>query len=122
MQTDHDSVYPSYNISGDTKEDAEKDAKLPGVLLASYTVSYIRVPRLHISVADSKQWGQDSERVASHISPKSPEDEKELVRLMMYNLARLHTLNKPEGTYNDRFNYNLEHITSLYDSHHVRSK
>ncbi|KAL6710995.1 hypothetical protein ACN47E_006870 [Coniothyrium glycines] len=89
-------VYPSYNIHDDPEE--------PGVLLASYT------------------WGQDSERIASHVSTTSPEGDKGLRELMVYNLARLHTLKREDETPQDReerFLRNKQTIDSLWDTHHA---
>ncbi|KAF2789884.1 amine oxidase [Melanomma pulvis-pyrius CBS 109.77] len=77
-------VYPSYNIHDSG----------PGVLLASYT------------------WGQDSERIAAHVSTNSPHDDKGLKELMIYNLARLHTLNA-------RFVENRRVIAENWDTHHA---
>jgi len=89
-------VYPSYNIY---------DKKTgPGVLLASYT------------------WGQDSERIAAHVSTESPEKDKGLKELMIYNLARLHTINREgEGKkeYEARFEANKKVIADNWDTHHA---
>jgi monoamine oxidase len=87
-------VYPSYNIHDDG----------PGVLLASYT------------------WGQDSERIAAHVSTKSPDDDKGLRELMEYNLARLHTINRKKESkeeYEQRFLANKQIIHENWDTHHA---
>ena len=87
-------VYPSYNI-----DDTDS-----GVLLASYT------------------WGQDSERIAAHVSTKSPEDDKGLKELMIYNLARLHTITHDPGskqTYEERFQENKQIISDNWVTHHA---
>lgn len=87
-------VYPSYNIHDEG----------PGVLLASYT------------------WGQDSERIASHVSTNSPEDDKGLKELMIYNLARLNTINvrdEKKQEYENRFKKNKQIISDNWDTHHA---
>lgn len=87
-------VYPSYNI----------DDEGQGVLLASYT------------------WGQDSERIAAHVSTNSPEGDKGLKELMIYNLARLHTINDGNETkqqYEERFQKNKQIISDNWLTHHA---
>jgi monoamine oxidase len=87
-------VYPSYNI-GDTGS---------GVLLASYT------------------WGQDSERIAAHVSTNSPDNDKGLKELMIYNLARLHTVNRDgesKQAYEKRFQENTQIISDNWVTHHA---
>ncbi|CAO2647477.1 Nn.00g083990.m01.CDS01 [Neocucurbitaria sp. VM-36] len=89
-------VYPSYNI-----HDPEAG---PGVLLASYT------------------WGQDSERIAAHVSNTSPDGDKGLRELMEYSLARLHTINKTGETkqqYEARFQENKQIIHDNWLDHHA---
>ncbi|KAF3105147.1 hypothetical protein TWF569_010210 [Orbilia oligospora] len=58
-------VYPSYNI--DTPLDE------PAVLLASYT------------------WAKDAEKMGEYIKPTSPKGEEELVKLILQDLAILHS-------------------------------
>jgi len=87
-------VYPSYNIHDQG----------PGVLLASYT------------------WGQDSERIAAHVSTESPDNDKGLKELVIYNLARLHTINREKETreeYEKRFLLNKKTITDNWITHHA---
>jgi monoamine oxidase len=84
-------VYPSYNIHDEG----------PGVLLASYT------------------WGQDSERIAAHVSTNSPDDDKGLRELMVHNLARLHTITEPQGDYEQRFQTNKQIIDEAWVTHHA---
>jgi monoamine oxidase len=86
-------VYPSYNI----------DDTGPGVLLASYT------------------WGQDSERIAAHVSTNSPTGDKGLKELMIYNLARLHTvtIDKSGLPYEERFQKNKQTISDNWITHHA---
>ncbi|KAK6518212.1 hypothetical protein TWF506_005371 [Arthrobotrys conoides] len=57
-------VYPSYNLKTPLDE--------PAVLLASYT------------------WAQDATRMGSLVNRKSPDDEAELVDLILQDLGRLH--------------------------------
>jgi len=52
-----------------------------------------------------------------HIPSKSPEGEEDLLRLILYNLARLHTLTEPKETYDKRCKEKLEAITELYGTH-----
>ncbi|KAJ4377537.1 hypothetical protein N0V83_000362 [Neocucurbitaria cava] len=85
-------VYPSYNIHDSG----------PGVLLASYT------------------WGQDSERIAAHVSENGKD--KGLRELMIYNLARLHTIKKGDETkqqYEARFEENKQTIADNWLDHHA---
>jgi monoamine oxidase len=87
-------VYPSYNIHEEG----------PGVLLASYT------------------WGQDSERIAAHVSTNSPDGDKGLKELMVYNLARLHTIdvkNESKEAYEQRFEKNKKMIDDAWLCHHA---
>lgn len=87
-------VYPSYNIHDEGE----------GVLLASYT------------------WGQDSERIASHVSTTSPDGDSGLKDLMIYNLARLHTINNRNETqeqYDKRFQSNKRTISDNWLTHHA---
>lgn len=82
-------VYPSYNLYDDPNK--------PAVLLASYT------------------WGQEGDRIGSLINNASPENEDELKRLLIHDLARLHTDNEDsfrklqhqlEEEYIDHYGYN----------------
>jgi len=79
-------VYPSYNIH-DPKDSS-------AVLLCSYT------------------WAQDAQRIASLISPNSPNDEVELKELLVHNLALLHSTK-------DTYASVLKEINSAYDTHHA---
>ncbi|RGP72367.1 hypothetical protein FLONG3_6763 [Fusarium longipes] len=63
-------VYPSYNI--EANEGDKWDPEKPAVLLCSYT------------------WGQDAQRIGSLCSRDTPNNEEELKRLMIHDLARLH--------------------------------
>ncbi|RGP71959.1 hypothetical protein FSPOR_3074 [Fusarium sporotrichioides] len=63
-------VYPSYNIKDN--EGDKWDPEKPAVLLCSYT------------------WGQDAQRIGSLCSRDTPNNEEELKRLMIHDLARLH--------------------------------
>ncbi|KAK2043689.1 flavin-containing amine oxidoreductase [Colletotrichum somersetense] len=80
-------VYPSYNIHDPVDE--------PAVLLVSYT------------------WGQEAQRIASLISSDTPAGEEELKRVLLHDLAMLHSV-KP-GSYE----HTLSLITELYDTHHA---
>ncbi|KAM0343745.1 hypothetical protein ACHAPU_008171 [Fusarium lateritium] len=63
-------VYPSYNI--EANEGDKWDPEKPAVLLCSYT------------------WGQDAQRIGSLCSRDTPNNEEELKRLIIHDLARLH--------------------------------
>ncbi|KAK1975465.1 flavin-containing amine oxidoreductase [Colletotrichum cereale] len=80
-------VYPSYNINDPVHESA--------VLLASYT------------------WGQEAQRIASLISSNTPGGEEELKKVLLHDLAMLHS-NK-ESPYEKT----LPLITGLYSTHHA---
>ncbi|KAM0469799.1 hypothetical protein ACHAP7_009830 [Fusarium lateritium] len=64
-------VYPSYNIKSNEGED-KWDPEKPAVLLCSYT------------------WGQDAQRIGSLCSNNTTQDDAELKRLIIHDLARLH--------------------------------
>ncbi|KAJ0141401.1 Uncharacterized protein HZ326_15762, partial [Fusarium oxysporum f. sp. albedinis] len=64
-------VYPSYNIKSNEGED-KWDPEKPAVLLCSYT------------------WGQDAPRIGSLCSNNTTQDDAELKRLIIHDLARLH--------------------------------
>ncbi|KAI8722658.1 hypothetical protein NCS52_00410100 [Fusarium sp. LHS14.1] len=64
-------VYPSYNIKSNEGED-KWDPEKPAVLLCSYT------------------WGQDAQRIGSLCSNNTAQNDEELKRLMIHDLARLH--------------------------------
>ncbi|EFQ32476.1 flavin containing amine oxidoreductase [Colletotrichum graminicola M1.001] len=80
-------VYPSYNIHDDVDE--------PAVLLVSYT------------------WGQEAQRIASLISSNSPAGEEELKKVLLHDLAMLHS--GVASPYEDT----LALISGLYDTHHA---
>ncbi|KDN64642.1 putative flavin containing amine oxidoreductase [Colletotrichum sublineola] len=80
-------VYPSYNIHDPVDE--------PAVLLVSYT------------------WGQEAQRIASLISSDTPSGEEELKKVLLHNLAMLHS--SKASSYEDTLCY----ITGLYDTHHA---
>lgn len=87
----HTGVYPSYNIG-------EEDKGKPAVLLCSYT------------------WGADSERIAAMIKgmkESSNNREDELARVMLDNLARLHTTN--DADYKEL----LDYITKDFQVYHA---
>ncbi|KAF5572710.1 amino-acid oxidase [Fusarium pseudoanthophilum] len=64
-------VYPSYNIKSNEGED-KWDPTKPAVLLCSYT------------------WGQDAQRIGALCSNNTTQDDAELKRLIIHDLARLH--------------------------------
>ena len=80
-------VYPSYNIYDDVNK--------PAVLLASYT------------------WGQEGDRIGALVNGASPKHEGELKRLLIHDLARLHT--------NDEASYEKlrKKLTDEYMSHYA---
>ncbi|KAM0558066.1 hypothetical protein ACHAPJ_005233 [Fusarium lateritium] len=86
-------VYPSYNIEeneGPDKWDPEK----PAVLLCSYT------------------WGQDAQRLGSLCANNTAHDDKELKRLIIHDLARLHAREEFP------FEKLVEHLEEQYIDHH----
>ncbi|CAG1962599.1 unnamed protein product [Fusarium graminearum] len=86
-------VYPSYNIlknEGEDKWDPEK----PAVLLCSYT------------------WGQDAQRLGSLCSNNTTHDDKELKRLIIHDLARLHA--REEFPFEEL----VKHLEEQYIDHH----
>ena len=82
-----------------------------------------------------QQWGQDAERISAHVhgyETTDPEGEKELKELMLYNLARLHTVTVPPKNpeipedveeakliTEKAFEQKLKTIRDLYITHHV---
>lgn len=86
-------VYPSYNIQ--KLEGSEWSDKESSVLLCSYT------------------WGQDAQRLGSLISPNTPENEGELLKTLLHNLALLHA-NKDMG-----YEELLQLLYREYDTHHA---
>ncbi|RBR15926.1 uncharacterized protein FIESC28_07128 [Fusarium coffeatum] len=82
-------VYPSYNIK--SNEGDKWDPEKPAVLLCSYT------------------WGQDAQRIGSLCSPDSPQNEAELKRLMIHDLARLHA----------RVDYPFEDLVKLLEEQYI---
>ncbi|KAF4980211.1 hypothetical protein FZEAL_3722 [Fusarium zealandicum] len=85
-------VYPSYNIR--ENEGDSWDPEKPAVLLCSYT------------------WGQDAQRIGALCSPDTPENEDQLKRTMLHDLALLHA-NK-ECPYKDL----LKLLNEQYMDHH----
>ncbi|GKT48204.1 putative bifunctional amine oxidase [Colletotrichum spaethianum] len=80
-------VYPSYNVNDSIHE--------PAVLLVSYT------------------WGQEAQRIASLISSNTPTGEEELKKILLHDLAMLHS--SVASPYEETLNL----ITRLYDTHHA---
>ncbi|KAJ4246033.1 hypothetical protein NW762_013778 [Fusarium torreyae] len=83
-------VYPSYNIP-----DMENTQERSAVLLVSYT------------------WGQDAQRIGALISDKSPENEKQLIKVLLHDLALMHA--------NDTIGYTglLKKLQDEYETHHA---
>ncbi|KAK8050285.1 hypothetical protein PG994_012015 [Apiospora phragmitis] len=84
-------VYPSYNMHDPPDK--------PGVLLVSYT------------------WSQEAERIGAMISRESPDNEIELIMVVLHDLARLHSSTEEEHEelkriiteeYLDHYAYNCE--------------
>ncbi|KAF4960491.1 hypothetical protein FSARC_10459 [Fusarium sarcochroum] len=86
-------VYPSYNIKKSEGED-KWDPEKPAVLLCSYT------------------WGQDAQRIGSLCSNNTAHDDKELKRLIIHDLARLHA--NEECTFEEL----IEILEEQYIDHH----
>lgn len=95
-------VYPSYAIHDDPNENA--------VLLATYTWSQGR----SLSTLDHEHTNKtaDATRIGSLVNSDSPRGEDELKRLMLYNLARLHSKNDVE------FERLYKIIRESYITHH----
>ncbi|KAM5341884.1 hypothetical protein ACJ41O_014915 [Fusarium nematophilum] len=85
-------VYPSYNI-----ESAEEDwdPKKPAVLLCSYT------------------WGQDAQRIGSLISSNTPENEEQLMKVLLHDLALMHAPKKSD------YEGLLQILEAQYMDHHA---
>ncbi|CAG9986852.1 unnamed protein product [Clonostachys byssicola] len=86
-------VYPSYNIEANEGPD-KWDPEMPAVLLCSYT------------------WGQDAQRIGSLCSNNTGHDDKELKRLIIHDLARLHARE------DFPFEKLVEHLEEQYVDHH----
>jgi hypothetical protein len=86
-------VYPSYNIRANEGE--KHDPEKPAVLLCSYT------------------WGQDAQRIGSLCSKNTPDDEEELKKTLLHDLARLHA--------NEQCSFDelLELLQDQYVDHHA---
>ncbi|CAH0024590.1 unnamed protein product [Clonostachys rhizophaga] len=86
-------VYPSHNIEANEGPD-KWDPEKPAVLLCSYT------------------WGQDAQRIGSLCSNNTAHDDKELKRLIIHELARLHAREEFP------FEKLVEHLEEQYVDHH----
>ncbi|RSL83216.1 hypothetical protein CEP51_004657 [Fusarium floridanum] len=86
-------VYPSYNI--ESLEGKDWDPKKPAVLLCSYT------------------WGQDAQRIGSLISSKTPENEEQLIKVLLHDLALMHAPEKKD------YKGLLEILKAQYMDHHA---
>ncbi|KAJ4307701.1 hypothetical protein N0V84_012548 [Fusarium piperis] len=86
-------VYPSYNI--ESLEGKDWDPNKPAVLLCSYT------------------WGQDAQRIGSLISSNTPENEEQLMKVLLHDLALMHA---PERSDYDGL---LQTLKAQYMDHHA---
>ncbi|KAF7545287.1 hypothetical protein G7Z17_g9284 [Cylindrodendrum hubeiense] len=86
-------VYPSYNTREAEGEEWNRESS--SVLLCSYT------------------WGQDAQRLGSLISPDTPDNEEQLVSVLLHNLALLHA--NETKKYEDL----LCELKELYETHHA---
>ncbi|RMJ16427.1 hypothetical protein CDV36_003861 [Fusarium kuroshium] len=86
-------VYPSYNIEPLLGKDF--DADKPAVLLCSYT------------------WGQDAQRIGSLISSNTPENEEQLIKVLLHDLALMHAPERKD--YEDL----LKKLKHQYMDHHA---
>ncbi|KAF5563235.1 amino-acid oxidase [Fusarium napiforme] len=83
-------VYPSYNIKSNEGED-KWDPTKPAVLLCSYT------------------WCQDAQRIGALCSNNTTQDDAELKRLVIHDLARLHA----------RYEYPFEKLVKFLESQYI---
>ncbi|KAL2671599.1 hypothetical protein Neosp_014189 [[Neocosmospora] mangrovei] len=86
-------VYPSYNI--ESLEGKDFDPNKPAVLLCSYT------------------WGQDAQRIGSLISNNTPENEEQLMKVLLHDLALMHA---PEKS---KYEGLLKTLQDQYMDHHA---
>ncbi|KAF5638864.1 amino-acid oxidase [Fusarium sp. NRRL 25303] len=83
-------VYPSYNIKSNEGED-KWDPTKPAVFLCSYT------------------WGQDAQRIGALCSNNTTQDDAELKRLIIHDLARLHA----------RIEYPFEKLVTFLEDQYI---
>ncbi|CEI63518.1 hypothetical protein FVEN_g6649 [Fusarium venenatum] len=89
-------VYPSYNIEANEGKD-KWDPEKPAVLLCSYT------------------WGQDAQRLGSLCSNNTTQNDEELKRVIIHDLARLHARDELEDYTFDKM---VKLLEEQYIDHH----
>lgn len=86
-------VCPSYNI--ESLEGKDWNPNKPAVLLCSYT------------------WGQDAQRIGSLISCNTPENEEQLTKVLLHDLALMHAPEKAD------YDGLLQTLKAQYMDHHA---